>query len=54
MPSQVEARVCGRACAREKYGAQSWFRAQKVKGKEDKMRLKGEEGTDKAGPHWLP
>lgn len=33
---------------------QSWFRAQRVKGKQDEMRLKREEGTDHAGLRWIP
>lgn len=33
---------------------QSWFRAQRVKGKQDEMKLKREEGTDHAGLRWIP
>lgn len=38
----------GEGLVPEKHGTKSWFKAQKVKGKENKMRLKREEGTDHA------
>lgn len=35
----------GSSCAREKYSTHSWFRAQRAKGKGDKVKLKRGEGT---------